>query len=461
MGVRAVRSDPQSEVQPASRSDDSDAKAPRPEDGQAKGPQGKPQKDTPPNSEAVPRDRPQEDAQADGAVSNRPSKRRKKKGRAQRPREQSPKPVGRAALQLRHLLLLVSFVLCVGLPLAVAAWYLYERAADQYASRVGFSVRAQDTQMPLDIFEGLGSLASSSTSDTDVLYEFIQSQEMVVLVDDALDLRSLYSKPENDPYFAFDPDEPIEGLVDYWQRMVAIYYDSGTGLIELRVKAFTAEDALAIAEEIVEQSSIMINRLSAIAREDSTRYAREELDDAVARLKSARQALTSFRATTQIVDPSADVQGQMTVLTSLQQQLASAYVEYDLLIQNSSERDPRVEQTRKTIDVIQKRIDAEREKFGLGSEGDAAYSTLLARFEELSVDLEFAQTAYLAALANYDSALREAQKQSRYLAAYLRPTKPQSSEFPQRGVLLGLTALFVFLIWSTMTLIYYSVRDRS
>ncbi|THH38048.1 sugar transporter [Aliishimia ponticola] len=366
-------------------------------------------------------------------------------------------------MKRRHLGLFLSFWAFVAVPVAVTGWYLFERAADQYASRVGFSVRAQEFQAPVDLLSGLGNLGSSTTSDSDILYEFIQSQEMVELVDQALDLRNLYAKPENDPIFAFDPDAPIEELVDYWRSMVAIYYDSGTGLIELRVRAFTAPDAVAIAEQILAQSSIMINRLTAVAREDVTRYARQELDQAVARLKEARQALTQFRATTQIVDPTADVQGQMTVLVSLQQQLAETYIELDLLIENSSESDPRVAQLRKQVQVIQSRIDIERRKFGLAGDGesDDAYATLLGRFEELNVDLEFAQTSYLSALQGYDTALREAQQQSRYLAAYLSPTRPESAEFPQRLTLLGLVSLFVFLIWALMALIYYSVRDRS
>lgn len=371
-----------------------------------------------------------------------------------------PGPVRGARMKRRHFALFFSFWICVAVPVAAAGWYLFERAADQYASRVGFSVRAQEMQAPVDLLSGIGSLATSTGSDTDILYEFIQSQEMVEKVDAVLNLRGLYSMPENDPIFSFDPDAPIEDLVDYWRSMVAIYYDSGTGLIELRVRAFKPDDALNIASEIVSQSSIMINRLSAIAREDTTRYARLELDSAVARLKKARQALTTFRSTTQIVDPSADVQGQMTVLVSLQQQLAETYIELDLLIENSNESDPRVAQLRRQVDVIQRRIDAERRKFGLSADGDTTYSTMLSQFEELSVDLEFAQTSYLSALAGYDTALREAQQQSRYLAAYLNPTLPQSAEFPQRWMILGSVALFVFLIWAVLTLIYYSVRDR-
>ncbi len=374
-----------------------------------------------------------------------------------------PPPVRKARMKLRHVGLFFSFLIFVVGSILVAGWYLYTRAEDQYASRVGFTVRSQEVQNPLEIISGLGQgLSGSATSDTDILYEFIQSQQLVDQIDSQLDLRAMYSKPENDPIFAFDPDMPVEDLVDYWRSMVAIYYDSGTGLIELRVRAFAPDDAVAIADAILESSTDLINNLSAEARADATRYAREELATAIDRLTAARQEMAKFRTKEQFVDPSNDVEGQMTVLIELQQLLAQRYIELDLLIKNTRSGDPRVEQTRIEVEVIEKRIETERRKFGLGaSDDDATFADKLARFEELSVELEYGQTAYLSAQAQLDTAVREARQQSRYLADYLGPTQPESAEFPQRELLLGLIALFVFLIWSLLTLIYYSLRDRS
>ncbi|MEP4194677.1 MAG: sugar transporter [Aliishimia sp.] len=371
------------------------------------------------------------------------------------------KPVPKARLRKRHLGLIFSFVLCVMAPVAVSGWYLYERAADQYASRVGFSVRKQEVDSPVDLLGGLGALSGSTTLDTDILYEFIQSQDMVELIDAKLNLRAVYSKPDNDPIFSFEPNAPIEELVAYWRDMVAVYYDSGTGLIDLRVRAFETEDAVQIAEETLKQASLMINRLSAVAREDSTRYARTELDQAVIRLKIARQKLTQFRVQENIVDPEADVQVQMSLLGSMQQQLAESLIELDLLLENTREGDTRVSNLRRRVDIIQQRIESERQKFGIGGDGNQAFSTLIAEFEALSVDLEFAQTSYLSALTGYNTAIRQAQQQSRYLATYLKPTRPQSAEFPQRLILLGMISLFAFLIWSLLTLVYYSVKDRT
>lgn len=375
-----------------------------------------------------------------------------------------PPPVARARLRVRHLGVLLSFVLFVAVPVALSGWYLETRAADQYASRVGFSVRTQEFEAPTEMLgglAGLGALSTGASRDSDILYAFIQSQEMVTRVDAALGLRARFAVPADDPVFRFVPDAPVEDLVRYWQRMVRVQYDAGTGLIALRINAFTPQDAQDIAEETLVQSSLMINRLSAIARADATRYARAELDDAVARLKDARRALTQFRVAENVVDPGADVQVQMSLLGSLQQQLAGALIDLDLLLENTREGDPRVDNMRRRVEIIERRIATERGKFGAGENGAQAFSQLLARFEALSVDLEFAQSAYLSALAGYDSAVRQAQQKSKYLAAYLAPTRPQSAEYPQRAMLLALVGVFSFLGWSVISLIYYSIRDRT
>lgn len=364
----------------------------------------------------------------------------------------------------RHRGLLIAFVVIVILPVMASAFYLYTRAVDQYASTLGFTVRSEDVSSASDFLGGLGSsLGVSGSRDSDILYEFLRSQELVSLVDARLDLHSLYSRHvEADPLMGFDPEGTIEDLVEYWQRMVRISYDAGAGLVELRVLAFDAAEAKAIAEVIYDESSKMINALSAIAREDATRYAREDLDAALERLKNARESLTAFRISNRIVDPVADIQGQMGLLSTLQSQLANTLIELDLLIGTAPPEDPRILQAQRRIAVIEQRIDDERRKFGPDGQGPGGenYAVTVGEFERLMVDTQFAEQAYTVAMAAYDGARAEANRQSRYLAAYIRPTLAQKSEFPQREVIVGLVALFSFLIWSILSLVYYALRDR-
>jgi capsular polysaccharide transport system permease protein len=373
-----------------------------------------------------------------------------------------PPPVRPARARRRHGLLVVLFVVCVILPLAVSAWYLYARADDQYASTLGFSVRSEEGPSASELLGGIVNMSNTSSSDTDVLNEFIQSQEMVERADAQLDLRAIFTKAENDPVFALKENATLEELVDYWNRMVTIYYDASQGLIEVRVLAFAPSDAQQIAQAIYDESQSMINNLTAIAREDATRYAREDLGVAVERLKEARAQLTAFRSRTQIVDPNADIQGQMGLLNTLQAQLADALIELDLLRENTREGDPRIRQTEQRIAVIEKRIEEERSKFGISGETQSgrAYADLVGEYESLIVDREFAEQAYLTALTNFDAAQAEAQRQSRYLAAHIQPTLAQSSEYPRRAVILLLIGFFAFAVWATLSLVYYSIKDR-
>jgi len=371
-------------------------------------------------------------------------------------------PAAPARVKKRHWGIMSSFLIFVMLPAAIVGWYLWERAVDQYASTVGFSVRKEEVGSAIELLGGITELSGSSSSDTDILYEFIQSQKLVADIDAILDLRALWSKPENDPIFAYEAPGTIEDLMIHWDNMVRIYYDSGTQLIEVRTLAFSAEDATAIATAIYDQSSKMINALSNIAREDSIRYARVDLDQAENRLRSARTAITEFRNRTQIVDPTVDLATQAGLLGNLQAQLAEALIEENLLKETTRTGDPRLDQAARRVRVIEGIITQERRKLGIGSganQGDV-FATLMGEYERLAADREFAERSYTGALATYDAAQAEARRQSRYLAAHVFPTKAEQSLFPQRLMLLGLFTMFLFLAWAISVLMAYSLRDR-
>src|SRR5690606_5796740 len=112
----------------------------------------------------------------------------------------------------------------------------------------------------------------------------------------------------------------------------------------------------------------------------------EELERSTERLRMARIALTQFRSRTQIIDPSADIQGQMGLLSNLQQQQAGAMIELALLRETASPDDPRIAQGERRIAVIEAMIAEERRKLGVGATGTedgSDLSTLVGEFERL------------------------------------------------------------------------------
>lgn len=364
----------------------------------------------------------------------------------------------------RHVGLALSLLLVIGVPVLLTATYLMVFAQPQYASKVGFTIRQEETGSASDLLGGLGSmLGASAQSHADLLFEFVQSQEIIENISEDFDLVGHYSQTwSQDPVFSIWPDATIEDMLWFWGRMVRVNYDKASGLLQIQVRARDPQTAQYLAQRIVAESEAMINRLNSAARLDATRNAEADLESSLERLRSARQALAEFRARTQIVDPQADMSGRMGVLGNLQEQLASALVDYDLVSQTADENDPRLRQLQRRIDVVRNRIREERESFTQQdiTVDDTDYPQLIAQFESLQVDQTFAEATYQAALTAFDSARSNASRQHMYLANFIQPTLAQRAQYPQSTLIIALTFFFALMFWAVMALVYYSLRDR-
>lgn len=434
-----------------------------PQDGpQQNAPQGGPRQNAPQGGpkQNAPQGGPRQNAPQGGpGQQNQPAK----PGNAPEPTERALAEPAR--MKRRHWGVLISFVALVLLPLMVVGAYLWGVADDRYGSITGFTVRQEEGQSSSELISGLAQFAGGATSpDTDVLYEFIRSQNMVRRVDEQLDLRAHYSDYwTTDPVFALWPDATIEDLLWYWGRMVRVSYDSGTGLTQVEVTAYDPLMAQKIAQAIVAESQMLVNDLNQTARNDAIGYAEQDLERAQEQLRNAREALVRFRTRTQIVDLDSDIQTRMGVMNTLQQQLADELVNFDELSATSRSDDPRLTQVLRRIEVIRDRLAEERSSFAntpVLSTGED-YPTLISEFEGLTVEREYAEEVYRAALSTRNAALDNAARQTRYLATYISPTLAEKAQYPQRSLLFGLSVLFLILAWGIIVLVYYSIRDRS
>lgn len=369
-----------------------------------------------------------------------------------------------SSLKHRHTRLFLSIIILVALPVVATAIYLMVFAKDQYASTVGFTIRQEETSGASELMGGLSrALGGGSSGNTDLLFEFVQSQDIVERISEQLDLVGHYSTTWNrDPVFSLWPNATIEDMVWFWGRVVRVIYNKSSGMLLIEVRARDPETAQRIAQLIVSESEEMINRLNIVARIETMRQAEEDLEAALTRLRAAREALAQFRARTQIVDLQADIQGRMGVMNNLQQQLAVALIDYDLLSQTAEPNDPRMLQLDRRIEAVRKRIAQERESFTrqdvTGEETD--YPRLIAQFESLQVDQAFAEATYQAALTAMDAARSNAARQNLFLANFIQPTIAQRAQYPRTYLLIFLTFLFAMMIWGVLALIYYSLRDR-
>jgi capsular polysaccharide transport system permease protein len=375
---------------------------------------------------------------------------------------QTARPAARPVvprMKRRYLAIIASFAILVIVPVAVVTVYMYTVAKDQYHSVAAFSIRSEEANAAVSgLLGALTQVSSGSANDPDILFEYIRSQDIVAELKREIDLSALFRKAPGDPVFNLTDDATIEDLYEKWMSMVNVTHESSNGILEVDARAFTPEDAQIIVAAIVRKSSNLVNELSRIANEDNIRFATDELRATENALYEVRRKLTAFRRTNQIVDPVADAQGQLGILTALQTELARALIEQDTLSSFAQPDDPRIASNDVRIAAISKRIDAERANL----QGNATGTQLdiFSEYEDLLVQQEFAKASYTQALASLATANADARRQARYVAVHIEPTLAEQSLYPQREVIVALTALFAMLAWAVLALGYYNVRDN-
>jgi capsular polysaccharide transport system permease protein len=362
----------------------------------------------------------------------------------------------------------LSFIIVVLLPVAVAALYYLAVAADQYVAEFRMSLRTVDAPHiePLALF---GDVAhTNATGESQIVTQFIASRAIVDELDPKLDLRRMFSTSAADWWARLWLPATAEQLVYYWQNQVDPFYDTSTGTIVVRVRAFAPGDALRLAQAIVASSERLINDLSTRARHDALDYAEADVAAAETRLKAALAAIREFRDKEGMIDPGQAASADTTLITKLRDDLLKANSELSTLSAYMRDDAPAVRVLKARIKSLetQQHLLAHEMTASTAASSPApaptppALSHELGSYEALDAERKFAEAAYEHALEALDRARDNADRQHIYIESFVPPSLPESSLYPHRWRSFGTVALIAFAIWAIGGLAVQSIRDH-
>jgi capsular polysaccharide transport system permease protein len=374
-----------------------------------------------------------------------------------RPREEDTSSYGARVIRRVGL-----FVL---LPTLVIGLYLFGFASNQYVTEAQFAVRGNVEPMEnISLGQYTNLIQKHNSQDSFIVRDYIQSQTIVEALEKSIHISRMFSRPEADFWARYDPSDPIEDLTKYWRKHVEAHIDSISGVIRLSVRAFTPEDALTIAHEVVTRSEALINDISKRAQADMVVQAQADATTAQNRLRNAHLALQSFRNQWGVIDPIKSAEGTLATLTLLRKDKLKA--ENDLQILRSSNLDERSRSIQTmvanvaAIDQQMKTLQDELTSTGSVTGGVPNLTEALLQYEGLLVERTIAEKLEESANMLLDRARVSAGKQHIFLATFVPPVLPTDSLYPERGHTL-LVAFFCFLVlWSSSSLLIAGIRDQ-
>jgi capsular polysaccharide transport system permease protein len=360
---------------------------------------------------------------------------------------------------LRYLRRRASFIAIVILPTLLASIYYLVWASDQYMSEARFVIRGQ-TATPSLLGQMFSMASGTHTAEEELLSvgDYMKSVDAVKQLQDRMSFAELYRRKDAD-WFARLPDGvPIEELLDYYLGMVAVSFDTQTGIAILRVRAFRPEDAQNICNTLLTLGEELVNRFSERQRNDTLKIARNEVERSEDRVVNARKDITAFRDRERSLDPGRSSLMVMDVISKLEIQLAQTRTE---LIESATYLKPdnaKFVALRNKADAIESQIVSEKKKL---AGGDGTLAPMVARYERLQLEREFADKGYASSLVSLETARIEALKQHLYLVRIVEPNLAEKALYPRRWIILATLLLGSFIVYGIGWLIIAGVREHA
>ena len=366
--------------------------------------------------------------------------------------------------QWRRRLAIFTFVPFVILPVLLGIAYFGFIASDRYSVEVKFAIRSPTGFSPTDMIGMVtgASTAGSTILDSYIVSDFVESGELLDQLEKRIGIRAIYDNDAADFLMRFDGSNSREDFLDYFSWMRSVYFDTSSQVITLEVQAFTAEDAQLVAREILLLTEELINRLSEQARLDTVRTAESEVARVEKGLRAKRLAVSAFRERHQDIDPLASVGTKQTIVAALENELAASVSERDALLKRLSPSSPQIRIKNDKINALRAQIIDQRARLGSGTdETSESLTKRVGAYEELKVDLEFLERAYVSALSSLEAARLEADRQQRYLATFVRPAVPEEAIYPRRALNILLVVIFSVMGWGISVMVVYIVREHA
>jgi capsular polysaccharide transport system permease protein len=361
-----------------------------------------------------------------------------------------------------RLAVLISFVAMVAIPSASAAIYYAFIASDQYVAEAKFTVSGGEppTVDSIGTFTGIPAIAI--VQDTQIVTNYIHSRAAVEKLEETIGLRRLYATTEADFWSRFDPSNPIEKFVRYWDGMADVSIGMPAGIVDLRVRAFTPEDAVRIASAVLDVSEALINDMNNRMNHDAISGAELELDRTSARLSKAQLALETARNDAGLLDAVKTSDALNKLITDTRSALLQLQQQYTSELKYVSDSAPqmrtlksRIEATSGQIAELESKLTATK----LTASNEPTLAVSMTKFSELDLERQVAERLYAGAAASLEIAHLVAEHKLMYLDTFVTPALPQEAQYPRRLLYSGAIFAGLLAIWGACCGLAMAIRN--
>lgn len=350
--------------------------------------------------------------------------------------------------------------LVIILPMALLIIYLAIFSQPRFMSESKVAIKRSDDLASNSVNFGLllGAINPSSVEDALYLKEYINSPDMLAVLDKQLNFREAFSQSRLDFLHHLSPDETAEKFLRYYRERISVTYDDKAGLLAIRTQGFTPEFALNFNKAVLKESERFINELSHRIARDQLTFAEKEMEKSRSRLNNSKSELLAYQNSNNVLDPEAQALAASSLVNTLMGQKIQMEAELRTLLTYLRDDAAQVVSVRNAIASMQAQIDNEKGKI-TAPQGDKL-NRMAVEFEEIRSRVTFDNELYKLALTSIEKTRVEAARKLKVLSVISSPQQPQESTFPHIPYLIACWLLVCCLMFGTLKLLLAVIEDH-
>lgn len=346
------------------------------------------------------------------------------------------------------------------LPMTLLIIYLAIFSQPRFVSESKVAIKRSDDLASNSVNFGLllGAINPSSVEDALYLKEYINSPDMLAVLDKQLNFRQAFSQSGLDFLHHLSPDETAEKFLRYYRERISVTYDDKAGLLAIRTQGFTPDFALNFNKAVLKESERFINELSHRIARDQLTFAEKEMEKSRSRLNNSKSELLAYQNSNNVLDPEAQALAASSLVNTLMGQKIQMEAELRTLLTYLRDDAAQVVSVRNAIASMQAQIDNEKGKI-TAPQGDKL-NRMAVEFEEIRSRVAFDNELYKLALTSIEKTRVEAARKLKVLSVISSPQQPQESTFPNIPYLIACWLLVCCLMFGILKLLLAVIEDH-
>lgn len=332
-------------------------------------------------------------------------------------------------------------------------------ATDRYATEAQFVVKQSDSNdLALSGLASLGSVAPTMR-DAYIIEEFIQSRDMALSLDRALDLRGHFQSPDIDYFSRLAEHATTEEFVNYYRDRIEVRHDELSDIVYVEVQAFSPEFSLDMGRVLLQVTETFINGLGDKMVREQMEYAESEVTRAHNVLQDQQKNLLTFQDENRLYSPEQEGGAILQAVNSLQAQIITEQAKLKNMLATIREDTPLVKAQRDLIRSLQDQL--EEEKLKLASPDKESFNKVTVEYSEIELQAALAADLYKSSLAGLETVRSEAYRKLKHLLIVQSPSLAEESKYPRRVYNILTWVVVIMAVYLLTMLVTAIVREHS